>query len=251
MKKIFLSYAHKDGEELAEYFHERLSACDWDVWKDSHDLSAGRNFPGAISNALEQTEVFIIIVSPQALTSEWVADEVNMAAAARCTILPVVLQGITNDEIPLLLRTKNYIVSSGVKDWEALHRLVNELDPEKKIPRVYSYSGQTATTYQGVLLVGRSQWADANPKNPEELSKVAKNMWREYLEVSKKVSHLAIVPPGYAPLALAFLAHLVKVPNLLPRMYYPERGADGTFQVRAGTCVDLQQLRDMARFEVE
>lgn len=247
MNKIFLSYARRDGKELAEFLHDRLTSCGYDVWMDSHDLGVGSNFPGAISNALEESRTFLIVISPAALQSKWVESEANMAMEAQCHILPVLLPSVDRQDIPLMLRAKNYIPMSGTTDWESLDRLVDALVGGKDIPRVLSFSKQTDTAYEGVLLMGRSAWASATPKTKEEIVEVSRNMWREFLEMGKKIPDLALVVPGYAPLALAFLAYVVGIPNTLPRVYFPEPKPSGGFRVSRHAYIELQQLRDAAR----
>ncbi|HKJ39844.1 MAG TPA: TIR domain-containing protein [Anaerolineales bacterium] len=252
MNKIFISYAHKDGSELAELLHERLTDCGYDVWKDSHDLGVGTSFPSSISDAIKQCDDFILVLSPEALRSTWVDDEKNMALVARRHLLPVVISGTNNSDIPLDLQTKNYIEMKGADDWEALNRLVNEIKEGRDLPRVFSMSKQTNTSFEHVLLLGRSEWADENPENQDEISDIAKKMWKEYLSYTAKKSstgRIGIIPPGYAPLALAFLAYIVGKPNELPRLYYPAKGPDGGFRVSADVFIELQSLRDSARNE--
>lgn len=247
MTKIFISYARKDGNEMAEHLLERLTGCGFDVWKDSEGIAVGDNFPGAISRALDEADEFIILVSPAALRSDWVDSEINMAMAKQCRILPVVLQGVANKDIPLMVRTRNYVTIKDSNDWEALHKLVNSVKGGKKIPRVYSMSKQTDTPYQNVLLLKRSALALEAPKNSREVVKVAKAMWRDFLLLSKKIPNLGLVPPGYAPLACAVTSLLAGKPNQLPRLYYPEAGKDNKFRVGANVFIELQKLRQDAQ----
>src|SRR5262249_28203065 len=86
MNNIFISYSHKDGEEIAEFFHERLTGCGYDVWKDSHNLQVGKKFPRAISDAVEKTNDFIVLLTKAALQSDWVDNEINMAMTAGCNV---------------------------------------------------------------------------------------------------------------------------------------------------------------------
>lgn len=247
MTKIFISYARKDGEEVAEHLQERLTGCGYEVWKDSHDIPAGDDFPGAISNALEETDEFIILVSPAALRSEWVNNEINMAMANRCRVLPVVFKEVANKNIPLKVRTKNYVTTKGINDWEALNKLVDGLKGGKKVQRLYSMSKQTETIYERVLLLKRCELASASPKTSKEVAIVAKAMWKDFLLVSKKIPNLALVPPGYAPLACAVTALLAGRPNQLPRLYYPEANPIGKFRIGADIYLEMQKLRQDAQ----
>jgi hypothetical protein len=242
MNRIFISYARKDGSVLAEFLHERLTFCGYDVWKDNHDLGFGENFPGGIASALESSQEFIILISPASINSEWVMNEVNMAMAASLKIMPIVLGGVKNQDIPLMLRTKNYIPMTGIEDWEALDKIVNNLEGENKIQRIYSLSKQSDTKYDGVLLLGKSEAAAENPQMPEEIIKVAQKMWEDFMLRWNKVDDLGLVPPGYAPLASAILARLVGKPNKLPRLFYSHLGPDGKYQISSKVYIDLHEI---------
>jgi hypothetical protein len=247
MTTIFISYARKDGEELAEFLHERLTGCGYDVWKDSHDLQIGRDFPRGISDALTNVGEFIILVSPAALQSEWVSNELNMALAAGHRILPIVLDGVNNNDIPLILKTKNYILMKGTDDWQSLNRLVDSLEGGSDIPRIYSMSNRDDTKFEGVLLLGKSEIVMPNLQDPADVIEKAEKMWLDFLRHWNKVDDLGLVPPGLAPLASAITAYLVGKPNQLPRLYYPYQGPDGKFRISAEKFIDLQQLRVFAQ----
>ena len=250
MEKIFISYARKDGKELAEHLYERLTDCGYIVWKDSRDLYIGDEFPSAISKALEEADKVILLLSPSALQSNWVNAEIDMAMVAQHKILPVVFRGVGNKSIPLKIRKINYIIMNDINDWEALSRLVDGLKNGKKIPRIYSMSKPIDTKYESVLLLKRSELASEMPKTNKEIEKVAKAMWRDFLLFSKKLSNtnnVGFIPPGYAPLAAAVTALFAGRPNQLPRLYYPYQGLDGKFRIGAAKFIELQQLRMFAQ----
>lgn len=45
MNRIFISYSHKDGADIAELLYERLMGCGYRAWKDDHSLAPGHRFP--------------------------------------------------------------------------------------------------------------------------------------------------------------------------------------------------------------
>ena len=241
MTKIFISYARSDGEKLAEFLHKRLTGCGYDVWKDSHDLEVGRNFPGGISDALETANDFIILVSPAALRSEWVNNEVNMAMAARSRILPIVFDVVNNDDIPLMLRTKNYVLMKGTEDWQALIRIVDSLEGGKNIPRVYNLSGHADIMVRDLLVLGHSPFEKADLPTPDSVVEKARKLAQEAWPYLK--SGAGIVPPGHPALATAVLAYLLGTENQMPRLYYTYR-VEEKFGISGDRFVDLQGLRD-------
>ncbi len=248
MSRIFLSYARSDAGEIAEYLYERLTGAGYEVWKDDHDLPLGANFPGAISAALEDQCDVIVLLTRAALKSEWVNDEVNMAVTARRRVIPIVLDELKDDEIPLLLRKLNWLtMRKGTEDWQALHRLVDNLEGGKSIPRIYNMSGhKDDMEVHGVLVLGHHNFTPADLSDPQSMSETARKMAEEALPYIKAGAD--IVPAGHSALACVILAYLLGITNQMPRIFYPNKIADRKFGVNAGTFIRLQEIRD-AGFE--
>jgi hypothetical protein len=250
MRKIFISYARKDGTEFAQMLNERLTACGYDVWKDTDDLRIGENVPNGISEAIQNTGEFIVILSPAALVSKWVMDEVDMAISrSSVKILPLVFEGVKNDDVPLKLGVKNYIATKGIDDWQSLDRLVNHLEGGREIPRVYSMSNRDDLKIYGLLLLGKSDSASATLESSADVIQKAEKMWQDFLPYWKNIDKIGIIPNGLAPLANTVLAYMSGKPNQFPRMYYPYRGDDKKFIVSADVYIDLQLLRMKAQTE--
>lgn len=247
MKKIFISYSHSDGEAIAEFLHERLTDCGYNVWKDNHDLPLGTNFPRAISDALQETSDFLVLLTKASLQSDWVGNEIDMAMTAGSRVLPILLDGVLNEDIPLYLRKINYLPIQGVHDWQGLHKLVNGLEGGSKIPRIYSMSNRDDTKFEGVLLLGKSEVTTPNLQDPKDVMAKAEKLWRDFLPYWNKIKDVGLVPPGHAAVANAVLAHLAGKPNQLPHLFYPYPGPDGKFRVSADVCIDLQSLRVFAQ----
>jgi hypothetical protein len=241
MNKIFISYSHKDGGEIAEFLHERLTGCGYDVWKDSHDLALGTNFPKAISDALEATSDFIVLLTRASLQSDWVNDEINMAMTARCKVLPILVDQIPADEIPLYLRKINFMQMKSIEDWQALNRLVDSLEGGKVIPRVYNLSGHSHIAVNGVLILGHSRFEKADLATPESVISAARKLAEEALPYIKAGAE--IVPPGHPAMATVMLAFLLGSNNAMPRMFHTHP-SDGIFGIHGDRYIKLQDIRD-------
>jgi hypothetical protein len=241
MTKIFLSYSHQDAGGLANFLHERLTGCGYDIWMDNYDLQLGTNFPKAISDALEQSGDFIVLLTRAALQSDWVNDEINMAMAARCRILPIVVDDLKAEEIPLYLRKINFLPMRSKEDWISLDRLVNGLSDGKKIPRVYNLSGHVDITVRGVLVLGHSRFEMANLPTPNSVIEAARKLAEESIPFIKSGS--GIVPPGHPVLASAMLAFLLGAVNQMPLLFYTYK-SEGIFGISGDNFINLQDLRD-------
>jgi formylglycine-generating enzyme required for sulfatase activity len=75
--RIFVSHSHED-DAFTERFVEDLRRAGAEAWMDKTDLGAG-NFQQRISDALANCSWFVLVLSPAALASPWVRQEVDAA----------------------------------------------------------------------------------------------------------------------------------------------------------------------------
>ena len=71
MQKIFISYSRKDID-FARKFSGDLEKAGYDVWWDLTDLRGGDDWVRVIPDAIEKSDFFIIVLSPNYIESEWV-----------------------------------------------------------------------------------------------------------------------------------------------------------------------------------
>src|SRR5436190_11129189 len=75
---IFISHASKDDPFVTE-LRLALESQKLTVWVDSRELVAGNKLAPEISEAIEQARQFIVVLSPNALKSDWVRKEIQKA----------------------------------------------------------------------------------------------------------------------------------------------------------------------------
>lgn len=75
--KIFVSHSSKDAAFATKLVND-LNAAGADAWMDTNDLGAG-NFQDNINQALTNCEWFLLVLTQNALTSDWVKMEVSAA----------------------------------------------------------------------------------------------------------------------------------------------------------------------------
>jgi formylglycine-generating enzyme required for sulfatase activity len=128
--KIFLSYASED-RTVAEQIRLALDAEGHDVFFDREDLPAGDAFHARIRRAIEQSHVFIFLVSPHALDAgSYTLNELDIARRtwrnpAR-RVLPVVLGPTELPRIPDYLKSVTLLTTEGnlvAMVVDAVHRL--------------------------------------------------------------------------------------------------------------------------------
>jgi hypothetical protein len=86
--QVFISYSHADHEfvsRLAIDLEDRGA----DVWIDKMDLHAGTEWRDRITQGVRDCTVFVPVVSPESLESEWASREVGMAIEYSKPVLPL------------------------------------------------------------------------------------------------------------------------------------------------------------------
>ncbi len=103
--QIFISYSRKDidfGRKLAG----DLEKAGYDVWWDLTDLQGGDDWPRAIPAAIEASQFFLIVLSPNSAVSDWVEKEYTHALSLRKKVIPIMLKQCS---VPFALNTINYV----------------------------------------------------------------------------------------------------------------------------------------------
>jgi hypothetical protein len=101
----FISYSRKNSD-FAVRLAKDLKAAGIDVWLDQLDIPTGARWDDEIEKALDQSSIFLIVLSPESIQSQNVKDEVGYAIDAGKRILPVTVE---NCNIPFRLRRFQYV----------------------------------------------------------------------------------------------------------------------------------------------
>jgi hypothetical protein len=103
--KVFISYSRKDLQ-----FARRLAAdieeTGFDVWWDISDLKGGDDWVRFIPTAIEASQYFVVLLSPDSVKSEWVAKEYSYALRLRKKVIPAMIKPC---EVPFALNTINFV----------------------------------------------------------------------------------------------------------------------------------------------
>jgi formylglycine-generating enzyme required for sulfatase activity len=109
MTQIFVSYSRKDLT-----FIERLAAdlkkYQFKVWYDLSNLEGGSRWYKAIEQAIKDSQYVMVLLSPDAIASEWVNDEVAFARTHKKKIIPLYYRPC---ELGLVYVSLNYIDVQG------------------------------------------------------------------------------------------------------------------------------------------
>jgi len=87
--RIFISYAHRDGGDLAEHLQRDLEALGFDAWRDKKRLKAGDRWTKAIEAELDAREVVLALLSDGSFASDTCRAEQGWALDAGKRVIPV------------------------------------------------------------------------------------------------------------------------------------------------------------------
>jgi len=77
-RQIFISHAHED-DAIARRLAADLRQRGWRAWIAPDSIRPGEKWIEAINRGLEESGVFVVLLSPAAVKSQWVRDETNIA----------------------------------------------------------------------------------------------------------------------------------------------------------------------------
>jgi hypothetical protein len=101
--RVFLSY-HADDDAAAAAVRRSLEAAGFDVWDPKGAVLPGEDSHRATAEALRDAQALVVLLSPEAIRSRWVRDEVSYALGEprfEGRLIPVVVRPVP--KIPWIL----------------------------------------------------------------------------------------------------------------------------------------------------
>ncbi|HWI80717.1 toll/interleukin-1 receptor domain-containing protein [Ramlibacter sp.] len=95
MFKVFVSYSTHDLKNVTE-LQQSLAGTGVDVFVAEHSVAASETLSEKISSAIAGCDLFVLLWSANAKSSDWVSQEIGKAHSLGKTILPLLLdEGLT------------------------------------------------------------------------------------------------------------------------------------------------------------
>ena len=88
MGEIFISYSRRDSQ-FVDSLMRQIEQNDLDIWMDREDIRGGDSFRAAISQAIRNCPLLIVVLSPDSIASKYVTQEVTVADQNDKPIIPV------------------------------------------------------------------------------------------------------------------------------------------------------------------
>jgi hypothetical protein len=141
---VFLSHSTRDAD-FVEKLALALEASGFTPWRCEVDIDKGANFVSKINEGLAQSDVALLVWSPDAANSAWTEQEWTSLLAQQVAEhkirLAIVL--LREHPLPLLLRTSNWIEAR----WDQAAAIRQTLEWLKGRQRVQRLSGLRAPVY--------------------------------------------------------------------------------------------------------
>jgi YVTN family beta-propeller protein len=221
---VFLSYSRRDGAFVGR-LGSALRESGKEVWVDVEGIRDAEVFPEALRRAVESSDAFVFVISPDSVGSSFCVEEVEHAASLNKRIVPVALRPVTDEEVPEGVRVRNWIPAG--KDWDfetTVNRVLKALDTDLEWEREHSrltvraiewdQSGRNRSfLLRGADLKAAERWLAAGAeKDPGPTA-----LEREYLTASRsrvrRGRGFAAAVGAVVVAALAALAALLVAPG--------------------------------------
>jgi hypothetical protein len=105
-RRVFLSYARKDGTDTAQHLGDVLRGAGCEVWLDTERIRGGASWSKEIEVALIGCEVLVAVLTPAAYVSEICRAEQIWALDEGKLVIPVLAAAGT--PVPIHLKSRNY-----------------------------------------------------------------------------------------------------------------------------------------------
>jgi hypothetical protein len=107
--KVFISHCSEDREFVEREVIALLRRHGIDTWYSQDDIVTAEKWHKKILEALKSSDALLVVVTPQALQSEWVGAEVRIAIDTNLTVVPVVVGDCRKEELDIRLVNRQHV----------------------------------------------------------------------------------------------------------------------------------------------
>ena len=118
MADVFVSYSRQD-KAFVQRLEQALSARQREAWVDWEGILPTEEFMQAIYRAIEGTDTFLFVLSPDSVSSPVCAKEIGHAVAQNKRMVPVVAREVDGQQVPEPLAKLNWVFLRDSDDFTA------------------------------------------------------------------------------------------------------------------------------------
>ena len=109
--RIFISYARKDGAELAQRLRKDLASHGFEPWLDTHEIAGGDSWTDDIEAGIDGSDAVLALLTPGSYASRICRAEQLRALRKKRLVIPLLAK--SDSDIPLHLEPDNFRDFSG------------------------------------------------------------------------------------------------------------------------------------------
>lgn len=137
-RHVFLSYCREDAHVMRQ-LRDSLIAAGLIVWTDESLEPGTPSWKASIEHAIERAGALVVILSPNAKSSQWVEREMDYAGNQGVRIFPILVRGDERSAIPLELVNVQWVDLRPGQDFGAgvgrlIGALFGHLRPDATLP---------------------------------------------------------------------------------------------------------------------
>ena len=217
MADVFVSYSRRDSEPVQRLV-AALQEHGKEVWMDVDGIRDAEVFPAALSAAVERSDGFVFVISPDSVTSRFCEQEVEHALELNKRIVPLVLRRVPDGDVPEGLRVRNWIPFESDREFAlAVERVVQALDTDLEwakshtrwLLKALEWDGEgrdKSFLLRGAELTSAEAWLAAGAsKDPEPTALQTEYLLASRAAASRRQRTLAIASLGVAALSVALV----------------------------------------------
>lgn len=121
--QIYISYSRRD-QDIAKRLSQDLTASGTQVWLDVASIRAGERWDRSIQEAMTNSDVLLLLVSPDSMASNNVADEWNYFLDQGKPVIPVLVRPA---EMHFRLRRSQYVDATDPTQYQNALQLILQL----------------------------------------------------------------------------------------------------------------------------
>src|SRR6476469_131740 len=99
MADVFISYSRKD-KDFVRRLDNALKSLGREAWVDWEDIRPTEDFMQAIYAAIEATDTFVFVLTPDSVASVVCGREIAHAEAHNKRMVPIVARDVSADTVP-------------------------------------------------------------------------------------------------------------------------------------------------------
>jgi hypothetical protein len=129
---IFASYSHRNMKEVFGIL-KKLAEARFRLWYDE-GIEPGNEWPEEVGKALTGCQLFVVFMSPAAMESRNVRNEINFASSENKSIMVINLQPVElSHGMKLQIGTVQFINKHEMNEPDFIEKMKRVLDPELRL----------------------------------------------------------------------------------------------------------------------